>query len=85
MELEGKKTYPHLKEGRNENLESIWLSALWHSDSFKMHDLASSLDPFSAFCIALMWQKSIPHLQIACLLFMEVLELDLLILIQFQL
>jgi len=55
------------------------------SDSFKMRDLASSLDHFSAFYIVLLGQKSIPHLQIACLLFMEVLELDLLILVQFQL
>ena len=81
----GEERHPHFKKGRDENLECTWPPAPWLSNSFKMHDLASSLDPFSAFRIALSWQKSTPHLQTACLFFMGALEIDLHILVQFQL
>lgn len=53
--------HPNFKEGRDENLECTWSPAPWLSNSFKMHDLASSLDPFSAFHIVLCG-KSPPHI-----------------------
>ena len=56
----GEERHPHFKKGRDENLECTWPPAPWLSNSFKMHDLASSLDPFSAFRIALSG-KSPPH------------------------
>ena len=54
----GEGRHFYFRRNRDGDLESTQPLAPWLWDPFKVHNLASSLHPFSAFHAALVWQTS---------------------------